>query len=260
MSSRFPTRLLSRSASTSIVSRRARACSSVNETSAESRLDDEALIDASGVRRSWLTAASSAVRSSLPCMRASAAAASACSRRVSRATASWAAKAPSTSRSAPSEVGARDAQLDTLREREGERLRARGRRAHRPRRGPPGRGRLRTTAAWSSRNRATRLASSSGIGSPLRSSDPAMPARASASPRARVASAARRAATSTSVLTTPATSRNAATAARSRSLRIVNVWMRLGEEPVERSPNPATAAKAAGQMPPTVAATTTSMR
>ena len=86
-----------------------------------------------------------------------------------------------------------------------------------------------------------------------------MPASASASLRARDASAVRRAETSTSVLTTAATSRKAATAARSRSLRIVNVWMGSAKNQL-RKPNPATAASAAGQRPPTVATSTTSMR
>ena len=64
-----------------------------------SRLVAAARIDASGVRRSWLTAASRAVRSSFAFASAVALAASACNRRPCSAKASWVANALSTSRS-----------------------------------------------------------------------------------------------------------------------------------------------------------------
>ena len=65
MSRRLPTRLLSRSASSSIAARNSLVSSSVQCTSSWRRLLTAALIDASGVRRSWETAARMAVRNSL---------------------------------------------------------------------------------------------------------------------------------------------------------------------------------------------------
>ena len=85
MSSRLPTRRLSRSASTSMASANSRRCSASHATSDWSRLVADALIDASGVRRSWLTAWRSAVRSWSASVSRAATAASACSRRDCRA-------------------------------------------------------------------------------------------------------------------------------------------------------------------------------
>ena len=66
MSSRLPTSALSRSASSSMVASSSLvAASGSKATSSASRLVAQALIEASGVRRSWLTAASRALRSSL---------------------------------------------------------------------------------------------------------------------------------------------------------------------------------------------------
>ena len=64
-SSRLPTSVLSRSVSSSIVARNSAVSSAVHATSSWRRLLTAALTDASGVRRSWETAARIAVRSSL---------------------------------------------------------------------------------------------------------------------------------------------------------------------------------------------------
>src|SRR5580704_12775228 len=93
MSSRFSTRLFNRSDSSSIVCSRIRVSSGPKASWSESRLEDAALIDARGVRRSWLTAASSADRSWLARASESASAASAWSLALSRTVANWAAKA-----------------------------------------------------------------------------------------------------------------------------------------------------------------------
>ena len=108
MSSRLPTRWSSRSVSSSIVSRNSRVASGVQSTSRCSRLVTDALIDASGVRRSCDTAASSAVRSSFASASPAAAATSARSRRRSTATCTWAANERRTSRSSSESRGADD--------------------------------------------------------------------------------------------------------------------------------------------------------
>ena len=72
MSSRLPMRASSRSAFCSIVASRSASSASDHSTSVCRRLLTLALIEASGVRRSWLTAASSAVRIRLPSASASA--------------------------------------------------------------------------------------------------------------------------------------------------------------------------------------------
>ena len=107
MSSRFSTRALSRSASSSMVCSRMRVSSGPKSSWSDRRLDDAALIEASGVRRSWLTAASSAERSWLARASESASAASAWRRSLSRAVASWAAKAARMSRSSAGQARAR---------------------------------------------------------------------------------------------------------------------------------------------------------
>ena len=191
MSSRFPTRSLSRSASTSIVSSRARACSSVKDTSSDSRLDADALIDASGVRRSWLTAREQG-RAQLVALH--------------QRLGGGGLRLEPLALERDGELGGEGAEHGPIGARAGPDRRARSStpsvsgssissESVRPVPAPAsatisGAGSLRTTAAWSSRNSATRLARSSGIGSPLRSSEPAMPASASASLRARFASAA----------------------------------------------------------------------
>ena len=77
MSSRLPTRWLSRSVPSSMVSSSSRVAPGVKSTSRCSRLLTDALIDESGVRRSCDTAASSAVRSSFASSRSPPRAASA---------------------------------------------------------------------------------------------------------------------------------------------------------------------------------------
>ena len=87
MSSRFPTRCVSRSSDSSAVASSSSWSSAVQFTSGERRLVTAALADASGVRRSWLTAASSAVRIRSAAAIGLAASASAASRCWSRAAA-----------------------------------------------------------------------------------------------------------------------------------------------------------------------------
>ena len=91
MSSRLPISASSRSAFCSIVASRSASSSSDHDTSVCRRLLTDALIEASGVRRSWLTAASSAVRIRLPSASASAWAAWVRSRSRSSEAAAWAA-------------------------------------------------------------------------------------------------------------------------------------------------------------------------
>ena len=117
MSSRFPTRLLSRSVSSSIVWRNSRCAAGVQSTSGCNMLVAAALIDASGVRRSCDTAARSAVRSSLASARPSAAAASARNRRRSTTSASWPVNArsrPMSSSSIPDTANTVSASSGTL--------------------------------------------------------------------------------------------------------------------------------------------------
>ena len=85
MSSRLSTRLVRRSVSSSTVSRNSAVSSGVHVTSGWRRLLTDALIPASGVRRSWDTACRSALRSSFASARAVASAACAWRRRRSRA-------------------------------------------------------------------------------------------------------------------------------------------------------------------------------
>ena len=97
MSSRLPIRSFSRSADSSIVASSAASSAGASCTPVWRSVLTLALMEASGVRRSWLTAASSAVRIRLPSASASAWAAWVRSRSRSRAAAAWAAK-PSSSR------------------------------------------------------------------------------------------------------------------------------------------------------------------
>ncbi len=100
MSSRLPTRWSSRSAPSSMPSSSSAWSSSDHATSSERREETAALmLKASGVRRSWLTAARRAVRMRLPSASARAWSASSRRRLRSRTTAAWAAKAARTRRS-----------------------------------------------------------------------------------------------------------------------------------------------------------------
>ncbi len=99
MSSRLPTMRLSRSVSSSMVARNSLAsCSRPGDVVLHER-GTEALIEASGVRRSCETARRIAVRRRSPSAAVAAACAAARSSRCSRAAASWATKACSTRRS-----------------------------------------------------------------------------------------------------------------------------------------------------------------
>ena len=96
MSSRLPTRLVRRSVSLSIVASNSATTSGGQSMSGWRRLEIDALIDASGVRRSCDTACSSAARRSLAAASSVALPASTWRRCDSAAAATWAAKALST--------------------------------------------------------------------------------------------------------------------------------------------------------------------
>ena len=98
MSSRLLISPSSRSEPSSIVASKVSSSSADHFTSSWRRLEIAALIDASGVRRSWLTAVSSAVRTRLASPSASAWAAWVRSRSRSRAAAAWAPMPSSTRR------------------------------------------------------------------------------------------------------------------------------------------------------------------
>src|SRR4051794_24173205 len=102
MSRRFSTRPRSRSSDSSAVASSSARSSSSKWTSALRRLLTAAVADASGVRRSWLTALSSAVRSRSTSASAPAVSAWAASRSCRSATAACAAKASTTRWSAAS--------------------------------------------------------------------------------------------------------------------------------------------------------------
>ena len=88
MSSRLPTRWLSRSVSSSMVERKSIRSASLQPTSDWRRLVTDALMDDSGVRRSCDTARRSAVRSASVSASDCACVACSCSRRAPMATAS----------------------------------------------------------------------------------------------------------------------------------------------------------------------------
>ena len=101
MSRRFSTRARSRSSDSSAVARSSARSSAVNGTSLR-RLLTAAVADASGVRRSWLTALSRAVRNRSTSASAAGRAACSASRSCRRATAACAANASTTRRSSAS--------------------------------------------------------------------------------------------------------------------------------------------------------------
>ena len=237
-----------------MVASRSAWSASDHSTSVCRRLLTLALIDASGVRRSWLTAASSAVRIRLPSASASAWAAWVRSRSRSRAAAAWAAYpasragvaesvCPVTSRIRSPRMSIRDAAArlpSTPLE---------AARIHRPATRscssawPPWvRVRCSSTAAGESAPPSTVCASSSSE---------------AASSRARAAWTARRAARWTTLLTATATVTNSSRASSSRGCWMVKVW--IGSVKYQFSSKlAATAASTAGQKPPsTVTATTT---
>ena len=105
MSSRLWTRRVSRSASSSMVTRNSCRSRSFQVTSGSSRLDADALIEASGVRRSCETELSRAVRSRSISSRARVLARSSSCRPCSTARAAWLAKVASRRRSASPKMG-----------------------------------------------------------------------------------------------------------------------------------------------------------
>ena len=94
MSSRLSTSAASRSREVSAAWSSSRRSSAARSRSRLSRVETDALAAASGVRKSWPTAASSAVRTLLASARGAASAAAWLSRMWSSTTAAWAAKAP----------------------------------------------------------------------------------------------------------------------------------------------------------------------
>ena len=96
MSSRLPTRRDSLSSDSSAVASSSARSAAFQVISGERRLVTAAFAEASGVRRSWLTAVSSAVRIRSASAIGRAASAAAASRCCSSATAAYAANAPST--------------------------------------------------------------------------------------------------------------------------------------------------------------------
>src|SRR5512133_823475 len=224
MSSRLPTRASSRSVCWSIVASSSAVASGGSATSSWSSPVTAVLIDASGVRRSWETAANSAVRSWLASASRVASAAALLSRRLSKATASWSVNALSTRRSSPARRRPVSASVvwgssSTASVAYSGRIGAVWP-ATASMRQPC---RSRRSRVTESSPKVTRSCStSSGRGSWPCSSVPPRRASASASARARVASAVRRAARSTRALTTPATAMKTTKANRSACLAIWN--------------------------------------
>ncbi len=98
---RFATRRFNRSDSSRIVCRSSRRWSAEKGTPSSNRLEALALIEASGVRRSWVTEENRAARMRLASASTRASAASSPSRARSRASESWAANAFRTSSAGP---------------------------------------------------------------------------------------------------------------------------------------------------------------
>ena len=170
MSRRLPTSTLSRSDSSSMVARNSWRAAGLQSTSSCSRLVTEALIDASGVRRSWETARRMAVRSWSPSALASASAASASSRPRSSAEPSWVANACRTCWSSAVSAGPECTSTAPLHQRQ-RRHRPRGRsapaRRRRPRRSSPRRrGTSRATAVRSKVARTWSTMAATGSSSP----------------------------------------------------------------------------------------------
>ena len=221
MSSRLPMSALSRSVSSSIVSRNSWRASGVQSTSRCSRLVTDALTAEIGVRRSWETAASSAARSSLAAERPPAVSASASSSPRWTEAASSLAKASSTRWSSlrigppvsASTCSASSSMVSLL---------ASGLSGMRSPlaasiRQPPSR---RWSTAAPSRPRTRQRPSSSAE----TVEEPASRESASASARARAPSAALRAASATKPETIAPTTRKTKSASTSSASAIVSVW------------------------------------
>ena len=227
-SSRLPTRELSRSVSSSIVARNSATSSAFHVTSSWRRLLTAALTDASGVRRSWETAARIAARRSLTSTSSAASSASRFSARARTATASCATNAASTRRLSAGNRGPRITS-DVSSPRSSVSVPSSGVD------GAPTPASASTSQLPSSVSRRTDTASKPnvvrtcwtrpGSGSSSATSQPARCARASASARPRCASARRRAARLTSPLTTAATATNTKIANRCSGSAIVHVWI-----------------------------------
>ena len=253
MSRRFPTRASSRSASASIVSRKAPRSAGGQSISSSSREVTDALIPASGVRRSCETAERMASRRSLTRSRSSASEASASSSSIRIEPASSATKASSSRRSS-SGIGGPASASSCVRVDADRPVAALGRRSGDgvdeplalvpvPESGPVERERA--------ADRLEELARRVDV--------PASRASVSASARARWPSAERRAARETRPLTVPATMRKIASASRFSPSPIVKVYSG-GVKYQLASRNPATAAPSAGQSPPMADTTTTTSR
>ena len=202
MSSRLPTRWLSRSVPSSMVSSSSRVAAGVKSTSRCSRLLTAALIDESGVRRSCDTAASSAVRSSFAASRSPARAASARKVALLQRHRDLPGERLEHGEVFGSEAVAADDQDVAARQRHREvgGLRPRGHgRAHTGDDGPArNRSTRDSTPTDSAPNAACTCATSCGSGSAAAPSVPLSDASVSASARARAASTVRRDAVDTS--------------------------------------------------------------
>ncbi len=256
MSSRLPMSASSRSALWSMVASSAAVSASLHCTSVCRRLLALALIEASGVRRSWLTAASSAVRIRFPSASASAWAACVRSRSRSSAAAAWAANPTTRPGVAAGECSA------TTRARS---WRTSTRTAPSIASTVPldatGTQRPETRSCSSARPpsvlvRCARTAA--GVSAPP-STVCASASRDAASSLLCAACSARRAARCTTLLTATATVTNSTRASRLRGSPIVNVCSG-GVKYQFSSRLDATAVSTAGQNPPTTAVVTTATR
>ncbi len=247
----------SRSAPSSIVA--SSSCSSPGDqaTSSWRKLDTAALTDASGVRRSWLTAASRAVRTRFASPSTSACAAWVRRRSRSRAAAACAARPSSTRGLTPatSPYSSRRRSSRTLSTRAGSSSPAKGARlvtgTQRPFTSS-------TSCADICRVASTWSSTAVGVSAPPRTAR-ASPSSACASAELRAASAARRAARCTTLLTLIAAQTNSSRASRfcgASMLRVCNGSVKYQLS----SKLAAIADSTAGQKPPTAETATTSNR
>src|SRR5690348_8894231 len=236
-SSRLSTSRVSRSSDSSAVASSSAWSSAPHRTSVERRLVTAALAEASGVRRSWLTAASSAVRIRSASAIGRAAAASAASRCCSSAVAAYAANAPRTRRSVAASGRPRSASISV-----GVTVTSTSAScglvttglpelATGDQRGEAGGGRSAGSAGRSSsvtdsmpNDSRTRSSTAARACCP-RSTLPAVVTSSSDSAVARAACLLRRAASSTTELTTSPTRTNTASAAALLASEMVNLWI-----------------------------------
>ena len=262
MSSRLPTSRLRRSASTSMASANSRRWSASHATSDWRRLVADALIEASGVRRSWLTAWRRAVRNWSASVRRAATAASAWRRRDWRARARldrkvrrtrwssaerWAPRRTSTA--VPSVVRSQRSPSNGSLGGSGPELASRIQPSSRLDRSETASSEN-VARSWSSRP-------GSGFGSPIRM--PLVRARAPASARACRASRLRLATRSTSTLAPAAAVTKMASAVTFSGSLIVNVWIGGTKNQLTSSDAPI-AATTPTTTPPTTAMATVATR